>query len=174
MWRVARGCFLGPLSSWWHRPARSQVSTPADRDLLSSLFADADAASSSIKTQSGIARFPSVASWIHTDVKGWSPLGQLLDEEQFEQLLTEAKTDLGSFVTKAGRVEFLVDGDTILIMVPWQGTPPAGTVGLHATETIADFDLISVLTVTSTAAPVLVFGDGFEGGDLTGWSSHSP
>ena len=106
MWRVARGCFLGPLSSWWRRPVRSQVSTPADRDLLSSLFADADAASSSIKTQSGIARFPSVASWIHTDVKGWSPLGQLLDEEQFEQLLTEAKTDLGSFVTKAGRVEF--------------------------------------------------------------------
>jgi hypothetical protein len=67
-----------------------------------------------------------------------------------------------------------VDGDTVLIMAPWQETPPAGTVGLHATETIAGFDLITVLTVTSTASSALVFGDGFEAGNLNGWSSHSP
>ncbi len=72
------------------------------------------------------------------------------------------------------KISASVDGDTILIMVPWQGTPPAGTVGFHATETIANFDLITVLTDTSTAGPVLVFGDSFEGGDLTAWSSHSP
>ena len=67
-----------------------------------------------------------------------------------------------------------VGGDPILTMPPWQGKAPSGTVGFHAADTIAVFDVVSVLTVTATAEPSLLFSDGFEGGDLGGWSSHSP
>ena len=67
-----------------------------------------------------------------------------------------------------------VEGDPILNMTPWQASPPSGTVGFHAADTIAIFDLITVLTMTGTAEPSLVFGNGFEGGDLSGWSSHTP
>lgn len=72
------------------------------------------------------------------------------------------------------KISASVEGDPILTMTPWQATPLSGTVGFHAADTIAIFDLITVLTVTSTATPALVFADGFEGGNLNGWSSHSP
>jgi hypothetical protein len=72
------------------------------------------------------------------------------------------------------KISASVDGDLILSMTPWQGIAPSGTVGFHAADTIAVFDLITVLTVTDTAGPTLLFGDGFEGGNLSGWSNHSP
>ena len=72
------------------------------------------------------------------------------------------------------KISASVDGDLILSMTPWQGIAPSGTVGFQAADTIAVFDLITVLTVTDTAGPTLLFGDGFEGGNLSGWSNHSP
>jgi hypothetical protein len=72
------------------------------------------------------------------------------------------------------KISATVGGDPILTMFPWQSIAPSGTVGFHATDTIAVFDLITALTVTTTAEPSLLFGDGFETGNLSGWSTHSP
>lgn len=72
------------------------------------------------------------------------------------------------------RISASVDGDPTLSMTPWQGIDPSGTVGFHAADTIAIFDLITVLTASAPAEPSMLFSDGFEGGDLSAWSSHSP
>ncbi len=67
-----------------------------------------------------------------------------------------------------------VDGNTILTMTPWQGVPPAGTVGFLAANTIAVFDSISVITETEPLGSMSVFADGFESGNLDSWSVSVP
>ena len=76
-----------------------------DRQLLRSLFAEAGMPDAHITTQAGVARFPSIQSWVYTDIKGWT-LADLLDDAQFERLLTEAERVLPPFVTADGTVAF--------------------------------------------------------------------
>ncbi len=100
---------VGLLQRMFGEQAAEALRAPfalGDRQLLASLVTDVVGAGAKVTTRKGVARFPSVASWIHTDVKGWSPLGQQLDEEQFERLQTEAESTLSSFVTERGTVEF--------------------------------------------------------------------
>jgi ubiquinone/menaquinone biosynthesis C-methylase UbiE len=73
-----------------------------DRDLFGSLFRDAGFASQRIETRNGLARFPSLTAWVAADAKGWLQL----DDAQHQRLLTEAESDLASFVTSDGYVEF--------------------------------------------------------------------
>jgi len=73
---------------------------------LSALLTGAGIPAPEIATQVGTARFPSIRSWIYTDVKGWSPLGTQLDAGQFEVLTAEAERPLRAFVTANGTVEF--------------------------------------------------------------------
>jgi SAM-dependent methyltransferase len=75
---------------------------------LSALLTQAGVPSPMVTTQEGTARFLSIKSWISTEVKGWSPLGQQLTEGQFAALLAEAERVLVSFVTVNGTVEFVV------------------------------------------------------------------
>jgi len=76
---------------------------------LSALFANAGMASAVVTTQVGTARFPTIRSWVETDVNGWLPLVQVvLDEGQREALLAEAERVLKSFVTGNGTVEFVM------------------------------------------------------------------
>jgi SAM-dependent methyltransferase len=77
-----------------------------DRRTLCSLLAGAGISSPAVTTLKGSARFPSIRSWIHTDVRGWSPLGRLLDDAQFDSLLAHAEKRLRSFVTASGTVVF--------------------------------------------------------------------
>ena len=80
-----------------------------DPQELSALFANAGIASAVVTTQVGTTRFPSIRSWVETDVKGWLPLVQVvLDERQSEALLAEAERALQSFVTSNGTVEFVM------------------------------------------------------------------
>jgi len=58
-----------------------------------------------ITTVTGTARFPSIESWVYTDIKGWV-LADLLDDDQFALLLREAQQALSSFVTADGTVAF--------------------------------------------------------------------
>lgn len=53
----------------------------------------------------GEARFPSVRSWMHTDVRGWT-LSDRLDDAQFERLVESAERELRSFVAADGEVRF--------------------------------------------------------------------
>ena len=53
----------------------------------------------------GTARFPSIESWVHTDVKGWT-LADLIDDAQYRTLLKEAERDLKRYVKSDGTVSF--------------------------------------------------------------------
>ena len=69
--------------------------TLGDPDVFRALFAQADIPGVAIRTPTGTARFPSIESWVHTDVKGWTLT-----------LLREAERDLKSFVQSDGTVAF--------------------------------------------------------------------
>lgn len=76
-----------------------------DTQELASLFSDADASGVSIQTVEGKARFPSIRYWMEADIRGWT-LADVLDDEQFELLVSEAESELSPFVTAEGRVSF--------------------------------------------------------------------
>jgi hypothetical protein len=75
-----------------------------DRQALAALAAQAGIPAR-IATHDGIARFPSIEAWVHTDVKGWT-LADLIDEAQYRQLLHAAQAELGHFVQTDGSVRF--------------------------------------------------------------------
>ncbi|MCB9078813.1 MAG: methyltransferase domain-containing protein [Anaerolineaceae bacterium] len=76
-----------------------------DTALLQSLFTEAGIPNAQITTIEGTARFASIEAWVTTDVKGWT-LADMIDDEQFHQLLTEAEKVLQPFVTADGSVAF--------------------------------------------------------------------
>jgi len=76
-----------------------------DKDLLKQVFAGAELAGVAITTYPGTARFPSVESWMFTDIKGWT-LANVLDDDQFNRLVREAKQVLAPFVHPDGKVSF--------------------------------------------------------------------
>lgn len=76
-----------------------------DADALRSLFADAGARDVSVRTVTGKARFPSVESWIFTDIKGWT-LADVIDDDGYQRLRREAPRRLSRFVLADGSVEF--------------------------------------------------------------------
>lgn len=78
-----------------------------DVEGLRALFAGAGIANAEIRTREGTARFPSIESWIHTDVKGWT-LADLIDDAQYETLLAEAKKELTGHVLRDGSVAFAI------------------------------------------------------------------
>lgn len=53
----------------------------------------------------GEARFPSIRSWMHTDIRGWT-LADKLSDEQFEHLVAEAERELSPLVSADGSVRF--------------------------------------------------------------------
>jgi SAM-dependent methyltransferase len=76
-----------------------------DREALALLFSDADIPEAGISTQDGMARFPSLESWVRTDIKGWT-LADRIDDAQYETLLGEAREALAAFVQPDGAVAF--------------------------------------------------------------------
>jgi len=76
-----------------------------DASELSALLAEAGLPDAEIRTEMGTARFPSIESWVFTDIRGWT-LADMIDEAQYEQLLARAQQGLQRFVTPSGSVEF--------------------------------------------------------------------
>lgn len=72
---------------------------------LHALFAEAGIGDPEITTYDGTARFPSIESWMYTDIKGWV-LADMLDEAQYQLLLKEAEQVLRPYVTAEGHVVF--------------------------------------------------------------------
>ena len=58
-----------------------------------------------LETVTGTASFPSIDAWVHTDVKGWT-LADLIDDQQYALLETEARKELARFAHDDGRVSF--------------------------------------------------------------------
>lgn len=77
-----------------------------DTALLQAAFDEAGI-ESTIATHEGTARYPSVRSWVLTDVKGWFPLVDVvLEKAQYDDLLDEAEHALHAFTTSSGAVLF--------------------------------------------------------------------
>jgi SAM-dependent methyltransferase len=76
-----------------------------DKAVLQSLFTQAGIAEAKITTIVGAARFASIEAWVTTDIKGWT-LADMLDDDQFQHLLTEATHALQPFLTPTGTVAF--------------------------------------------------------------------
>jgi SAM-dependent methyltransferase len=76
-----------------------------DPQALQSLWRSAGLPTPEVRRVQGEARFPSIRSWMHTDVRGWT-LSDKIDDEQFEELVTAAETDLARFVQPDGSVRF--------------------------------------------------------------------
>lgn len=72
---------------------------------LEALFTGLPLADLQIETQLGYARFPSIADWMFTDIRGWT-LADVIDDEQFELLLQEAEVALRPFCQPDGTVQF--------------------------------------------------------------------
>jgi ubiquinone/menaquinone biosynthesis C-methylase UbiE len=76
-----------------------------DKETLSTLIEDSGIHTASISTTIGEARFPSIAEWVRTDVRGWT-LADKLDDQQFALLSREAEDALGQFTNAEGAVRF--------------------------------------------------------------------
>lgn len=76
-----------------------------DTEELASLFADADVPGAEIDTVEGKVRFPSIRDWMEADIRGWT-LADVIDDEQFEFLVSEAERELSPFVEADGTVLF--------------------------------------------------------------------
>jgi SAM-dependent methyltransferase len=76
-----------------------------DLDKLQTILRDAGITNAEIATHRGSARFPSIEAWVYTDVKGWV-MADMLNDAQFQRLLTEAQRTMSSFVNDAGEVVF--------------------------------------------------------------------
>jgi ubiquinone/menaquinone biosynthesis C-methylase UbiE len=76
-----------------------------DRALLEGLLLDSGIEEPRVSRAAGEARFPSIRSWMRTDVRGWT-LSEVLDDGQFERLAREAEEELRRFVLPDGSVRF--------------------------------------------------------------------
>lgn len=76
-----------------------------DPAALTALATEAGLANVELRTAVGTARFPSIDSWMFTDIRGWT-LADMIDDVEYAQLLEAAEQDLQPFVTDGGRVEF--------------------------------------------------------------------
>lgn len=84
-----------------------------ERTVLRTLFHEAGIDDVHVTTRQGTARFPTLASWVHTDIKGWT-LADTIDDSQLAHLLDEAQTALNSFVLADGRVQFDAPGHIVI------------------------------------------------------------
>jgi SAM-dependent methyltransferase len=88
-----------------------------DVNELRSLFAATGMPEVRIATEEGTARFPSLESWVRTDVKGWT-LADLIDDDQYELLLRTAQTELKRFAGPDGRVTFAAPAHIVSLTKP--------------------------------------------------------
>jgi SAM-dependent methyltransferase len=72
---------------------------------LRALFKAAGIFDPAIDTQAGAARFPSIADWVRTDVKGWT-LADAIDDAQYVRLQEAAQQELKHFAAADGTVRF--------------------------------------------------------------------
>ena len=75
---------------------------PAD---FAAEFAAAEIPGTDLATLPGTARFPSVADWVHTDIRGWT-LADAIDDAQYARLQEAARDALARFEAADGSVAF--------------------------------------------------------------------
>lgn len=74
---------------------------------VQALFGRAGMSDATVETHTGVARYPSIRSWVLTDVKGWFPLVDVvLDKSEYDRLADEAERALALFAAPNKTVEF--------------------------------------------------------------------
>lgn len=76
-----------------------------DLDVLRLLVEKSGIPATRIDTIEGTVRFPSIESWVYTDVKGWT-LADMIDDTQLAFLQREAKNALSGFQQPDGTIAF--------------------------------------------------------------------
>jgi hypothetical protein len=67
-----------------------------------------------VRTHAGIARYPSIRSWIEADLRGWLPvMGVMLDDKTIRRTLAEAERELHAHVDASGRAVFQVSAHVL-------------------------------------------------------------
>jgi SAM-dependent methyltransferase len=105
----------GLLHSLFGGEAANALRAPfnlGDTHVLHQLFAEAGVTDAQITTHEGTVRFPSIESWVYTEIKGWT-LADMIDEQQYDVLLAEAEGELKPFADPEGRVSFLVQAHIV-------------------------------------------------------------
>jgi len=74
-----------------------------DTARLFALFREGGAGDVEIATHEGAARFPSLETWVHADVKGWTA-ADMIDDAGYARLLDAARRELRPFVREDGSV----------------------------------------------------------------------
>jgi SAM-dependent methyltransferase len=88
-----------------------------DPSTLMSVFAEAGIADPILTTIKGSAKFPSIQSWLFTEIRGWL-LADKLDDAQFDLLLKEAQSVLAPFVTSDGTVALVAPAHIVTANKP--------------------------------------------------------
>lgn len=89
-----------------------------DTAQLQETFQRAGAATVTIETRAGVARFPSVRTMVEADLRGWLPvMGVILDEPLIDSILEEAEEVLQAYVTTDGAMEFDTSAHIITVDV---------------------------------------------------------
>ena len=83
---------------------RSPFALGAPEDLRA-LFAAAGISKVSLRSLDGLARYPSIESWVHTDVTAWT-ISEMIDEAQVRKLQAEAQRAFKDFEQDDGSVVF--------------------------------------------------------------------
>lgn len=76
-----------------------------DPAALVALLRNAGFQDPNVSTQSGTASFPSMESWMFTEIQGWTLAGSL-DDNEFGQLVAQANVQLAPFRQRDGTVSF--------------------------------------------------------------------
>jgi ubiquinone/menaquinone biosynthesis C-methylase UbiE len=76
-----------------------------DKNKLEALFNEAGVSRFKILTKQGVARFQSIYDWVFTDIKGWT-LADMIDDQQFETLMSAAERTLQQYTDTSGAVCF--------------------------------------------------------------------
>ncbi len=76
-----------------------------DAEKLLSLFEAAEIPQAKRETRQGKVRFPSLAAWLHTEIRGWT-LADRIDDRQYERLQREGRRELARFCREDGIVRF--------------------------------------------------------------------
>jgi ubiquinone/menaquinone biosynthesis C-methylase UbiE len=88
-----------------------------DAEAIRVLFKDAGVREIEITTHEGTARFPSLRSWVETDVRGWTA-ADMIDDAGFARLFEAAERDLSSFVGADGTVSFAAPAHIVTTRKP--------------------------------------------------------
>jgi ubiquinone/menaquinone biosynthesis C-methylase UbiE len=92
---------------------RSPFSLGAE-SVLRSVFAEAGLVIEQFETITGRAVFPSIESWVHTDIRGWT-MSEAIDDAAFARLVKAAEVALARFALADGHVEFAAPAHIVTV-----------------------------------------------------------